>query len=108
MQGAGPLPVLGVCYQTAIDRVAMNVAELLCSLVGTPHVEIVIAGLPERTLAAADRNGELKRLNRSVEGAGFWLVDEQVNVLGHDDVCEYEEFIPLPDSFKCGLEEVAA
>ena len=47
MVEAAPLPVFGTIAQSGLDRVAMDVAELLHELLVIADVEIVVALLPE-------------------------------------------------------------
>jgi hypothetical protein len=46
---AAPLPFCRFFDQSAFDRIAMQVEQLLHELALTPHVAIIIALLPERT-----------------------------------------------------------
>ena len=50
---AAPLPLLWFEQQSAIQRIAMHVAQLLDSLALAPQVEIVEAGLPDVWLLRA-------------------------------------------------------
>ena len=43
----GPRPIFGARHQSALHGVAVHVAEFFCPLLRIPHVEIVVAGLPE-------------------------------------------------------------
>src|SRR5438477_5231204 len=51
MAKAAPLPIFRALHQSPLHRVAMYVAQLFNLLLFTSHVEIVVAGLPERTTA---------------------------------------------------------
>jgi len=66
----------------------MNVAELLGELALAPHVEVVVARLPERLRGAqrqSARDRLLERLQRLCEPPLFRFAHQQVDVLGHDD-----------------------
>ena len=53
------------------------------------------------------RHGKLESLNGSIECGLFWFVHQQMNMLGHDDVSDDDEFVALPDAFESRFEEVA-
>ena len=79
MAEAAPRPILGALDQGSFHGIAVDVAQLLDSLVVGPHVEIVVAGLPER---AAFRWSELvgcvllEHLQRFRESAALWFADQ--------------------------------
>ena len=82
----------------------MNVSQLLKKLVVIVDIEIVIALLPEmfRFADEPSRDALLERLDRVGEGAALRLAEQQMNVLGHDDVSEDAHFVSTPDTFQRG------
>ena len=60
--------------------------------------------LPQETRLADEpsRDALLERLDRIGEGAALRLAEQQMNVLGHDDVPEDTQFVSTPDSFQRG------
>ncbi len=44
---ATPFPIFGICSQSALHRIAMNVAQLLDETLVAAHVVVVVALLPE-------------------------------------------------------------
>ena len=69
----------------------MNVPQFLYEAVVTANIVIVIASLPEGSDGQRQGrpcDGNLKALNGSRQRRVFWLGDQKVNVLRHDDVSE--------------------
>lgn len=102
MPETAPRPILGLFHQPTLDRIAMNVSQLLDPLLVGEHVEVVVAHLPEllstpfeklggRTFQAAHGCGQLLKL---------WLGKEKMDVLGHDHIAEEKELMPLADAFE--------
>jgi hypothetical protein len=92
--------------EPARDRVAVHVAKLLDVFGFGVDVEVIVATLPEGPLPALDSNRELERLKRlgQEDAAGF--TDQQMHVLGHDNVAGDEELVPDAHGFQRALEEV--
>lgn len=92
---AGPEPVFGFGDEAAGDWVAMHVVELLDVLVVAENVEVVVAGLPEGTFGVTLRNGKFERLEGLEERdvAVVRFADEEVDVLGHDNVAENADVV---------------
>jgi hypothetical protein len=103
----GPRPVFGSFDEASGDGVAVHVLDLFDSLVVGEDVEVVVAGLPEGCRGEALGDGEFQGL----EGFGEWvfgrLAEEQVDVLGHDDVAEDFEVIAFAGEFEGVLEDVS-
>ncbi len=84
----------------------MNIAQLLAKLIVIANIKIVITLLP-KMLRSADqptRDSLLERLDRISELAVLRLAEQQMNVLGHDDISEHPQAVNMSDSFKRGLE----
>jgi len=86
--------------------VAVHIPQLLDALFFREDVEVVVASLPERTLAPPQRDGELDCLDDLVEAGLPRLVHQQVDVLRHDHVSADDEFVLVPDSLQRVFEEV--
>jgi hypothetical protein len=67
----------------------MNVPELLDELVLAPDIEVVVTSLPKGIPSAQGKpscDSLLQRLNGFRETAALRFIDEQVHMLGHDNV----------------------
>src|SRR5271157_1448208 len=95
MAKTAPRPMFRFCDQPALHRIAVNVAQLLDALALRPHVEIVIASLPEVCPVTNQTAGN--RLLDGLHGAGqrsvLRLADQQMHVLGHDHVTDEIEVV---------------
>src|SRR5271157_3211799 len=95
MAKTAPRPMFRFCDQPALHRIAVNVAKLLDALALRPHVEIVIASLPEVCQVTNQTAGN--RLLDGLHGAGqrsvLRLADQQMHVLGHDHVTDEIEVV---------------
>src|SRR6185312_6459758 len=109
MAKAAPGPVLGLFDETSLDGVAVQVAQLLHMFLLGKDVEVVVSGLPElgpfafeyfRCLALEDAECGGERLD-------FWLGEQQVDVLGHEDIAEEKELVTLSKLLECFLEDDA-
>ena len=109
MTVAAPLPILGGLYESARDRVAMKVAQLLRPLLLREDVEVVVAGLPERgggfSASQAARDQLFQHLDGGAEMVCARLTYQQMDVFGHDDVAEDVESVPAPDLFQGAFED---
>jgi len=88
----------------------MDVAQLLDPLGFAPHVEIVVARLPERRAFGAPqllRGDLLQHLQRDRQPPAFGFADQQVDVFGHDHISGDEESIPSPHPLQRLLEDCA-
>jgi hypothetical protein len=109
MPETAPHPLLGTLHQPPLDRIAVQVAQLLDQLALTPHIEVIIALLPER--AASGKRPQLtphvllEHLNRQRQLAPLGLADQQVHVLGHDHVSAHVEPVPLPNPLQRPFED---
>lgn len=101
MAEARPCPFLRLLHQAPMDWVAMNVTKLFRRLLRIPDIEIVVARLPEGTLRSSLGNGELEGLNRSIKVDAFGLIDQEVHMLGHDDVSDHNELVSPADCLEC-------
>jgi hypothetical protein len=104
-----PAPILRSFHKTSGDRIAVHVLQLFDSLVMGEHIEVVITGLPERTLREAFWDRELEGLKRFGKRnlVVFRFTDEEVNMLRHDDVAEDLEVVPPPGLFERVEEDVS-
>ena len=101
-----PAPVLRSFDKSPDDRIPVHILQLFDSLVVGEDVEVVVAGLPEGSLSEALRDRQLERLKRPRERqfVVFGFAEEQVDVLGHDDVAE-DLVVVTPASEFEGVEE---
>src|SRR5947209_2064929 len=107
MREARPRPIVRLRYETASDRIAVDVAKLLDALGFGVYVEVVIARLPKGALGALNRDGNLERLERFGESGDPRLAQEKVDVLGHNDVSGDEEAVAEADGFERLLKQGA-
>jgi hypothetical protein len=109
MAEARPWPVLGFLDEAAFDRVAVDVSQLLHVLLVSQDVEVIVPGLPELSSFAFEELGGLGLEDSYGCGQRVELRfgEEQVDVLGHDDVAEEEELVSLADSFEGFFEDDA-
>ncbi len=82
---AAPWPVFRPPDQPTMDRVAVDVFQFLDALLGAPHVEVIVTGLPEEPVVCVQflGSGLLQRLYRPGESSAFGFREKQVDVLGH-------------------------
>ena len=107
MAKAAPLPVLRFRTQSALDRIAMEVAQLLKELFIIAYLAILGARLPEG-LGIADqpaRDARLQRFHRIGERRPLRLAEEQRNVLRHDHVTVDEPPEATPNPLQCKFED---
>lgn len=102
-----PAPVFGVHHEAAFDRVAVHVLQFLDPLVMSEDVEIVVAGLPERTFREAPGDGNLQGLQGPRQEIVGRFADEQMTVFGHDDVAEDFELVMAAGAFERVEEDVS-
>ena len=100
MKKARPCSVLGLLYQSASYRVAMDIFQFLDMLAGGEHVEIIITRLPERALSALNGYRKFQRLDGFREQRLLRFRYQQVDVLRYDDLSEDMEVIPDAHFFK--------
>lgn len=82
------MPVFGFHHEAAFNWIAVHVLQLLDPFVVSEDVEIVVAGLPERTFREASGDRDFQGLQSFRQEIVGRFTDEQVNVLRHDDVAE--------------------
>jgi hypothetical protein len=98
----------GVCGQSAFYRVAMHISQFLSSLSFAGDDKIVIATLPELGFARMFQFSGgllLQHLHHCRKRAPTSLVDEQMNVLWHQDIPGDCEPVPNACSFEFSLED---
>src|SRR5271157_4194029 len=102
MAKAAPRPIFRFLDQPALYGIAVNVAQLLDALALSPHVEIVIAGLPEvlEVTNQPSRNRLFDGLHRAGQRSVFRFADQQMHVLGHDHIADYIEVVASPALFQ--------
>jgi hypothetical protein len=85
----------------------VHILQLLDVLAVGEDVEVVVAGLPEVFVVAFEEFGGFSL--EDAEGCGqrvsFGFGEEQVNVLGHEDVTEDVELVALAKSFEDFFED---
>ena len=88
MVEAAPAVVFGFVDEAAGDGIAVDVLDLFDKLAGGEGVEVVVAGLPELFAGAFEEFGRFAfdDTEEGGEGAGFRLVRQEVDVLGHEYV----------------------
>lgn len=105
---AAPRPLLRGFDQTALHRVAMHVAQFLNALALGVDVEIVIAALPERfAVAQMTGDGLFECLHRFCERFRLRFGHEEMDVLRHDDITEYVEFVMFACLFEGAFAAIA-
>ena len=106
MAVSGPRPVFRGFDKASGDWVAMHVLEFFDSFVVGEDVEVVVAGLPEGFRCEALRDGKFEGLDcfREWDFVVEGFAEEEVDVLGHDDVAEDFEVVTLAGEFE-GVEE---
>jgi len=124
---AAPIPIFRTFTQSALHRIAVDVTEFLHKLAIVADVEIVIAFLPEMlgevptqantglewgTLATrrgtrdqAARHSLLQRLESVGEQTAFRFADQQVNMLGHNDISVNAESETAPHTLQREFED---
>jgi hypothetical protein len=100
--------MLRVCYETAFDRVAVNVLEHFGESFFAADVAVEVAVLPKLLAGTSKLSG--RRLFEGFEELSeqdvLGLVDEQMDVLGHEDVGIDTGFMAEPGPFEDGLDDV--
>ena len=101
-----PAPVLRPFHEASSDWIAVHVFQLFDSLVVGEDVEVVVAGLPEGFRAETLRDRQLEGLDRlrKRDLVVQRFADEEMDVLGHDDVAEDFEVVASAGEFE-GVEE---
>jgi len=91
-----------------MDGVAVDVLQFLDTLLGAPHVEVIVTGLPEAPVVSVEflGHGLLQRLYRAGESGAFGFADEQVNVFGHDHVADHVESVAATGLLERTLEDL--
>ncbi len=99
---AAPWPVFGLCHQAAGYRVAVHVTEFFSELPLGEDVEVVVAGLPEVLAVAFEalRGFVFEDVESYSQGVGFGFGDEEMDVLGHEDVAVEKETVTSAESFE--------
>lgn len=85
---AGPRPLLGLCDQAALDRIAVDIAEHVGAGIVATDVAVVVTRLPKlhsrsAQLARGDLFDGFEKLSNE---DGRRLVHQQMNMLRHQDV----------------------
>lgn len=102
MPEAAPWPVFGFLNEAALDWIAMNVAEFLDEFGMGQDVEVVVAALPELLAVAFETFGGFvfEYVQSDGERVKLRLGDEEVDVLGHEDVTEDIKLVAGTESFE--------
>jgi hypothetical protein len=106
---ATPWPVFRFFDEASFDRVAVEVAQLFDRLFVGEDVEVVVTGLPEVGSFTLEEFGglSLEDAQGGLHGVELRFAEEKVDVLGHEDVAEEVELVPLTESFEDFFEEDA-
>src|ERR1035437_539396 len=106
MVEAAPLVVAGRCNQSAFHRVAMNVAYHFRASLFTMDVAIKVTFLPELLALTSQfaRSDLLDGFEKLGHEDRWWFVDEQMNVLGHQDVGVNPRLMSRTSQFQYGLD----
>jgi hypothetical protein len=100
--------MLRVCYETAFDRVAVNVLEHFGESFFAADVAVKVTVLPK--LLAGTSELSRRRLFEGFEELSEQdvrgLVDEQMDVFGHEDVGIDTGLVAEPGPFEDGLDDV--
>jgi hypothetical protein len=89
----------------------MHVLEFFDGLIVVPHVDVIIATLPEPSIS---RHLEFSRhlLFQNLQDGGGWEIasfaDQQRNMLGHDDLSGGDEGMALPELLPLLLEDAVS
>jgi hypothetical protein len=105
-----PLPIFRALGESTVNRISVDVPQLLDSFGVAPYVEVVITRLPERRSfyhTKFARGILLKHLQRDGQFAALRFTDQQVDMFRHDDIAAHEESIPMAGFFQ-GLEKTIA
>jgi len=102
---AGVGPVFGGFDQASGDGVLVHVVELFEEFPGGEDVEIVVAGLPEGFGFGLLRDGEFQGLEGFGQGCCGGFTEEEVDVLGHEDVSVDVEAVTLAGFLEGSFEE---
>jgi hypothetical protein len=110
---ATPFPLFGSRYQTTFYWIAMYVAQLFDALRRTAHIKVIETLLPDRTgadAAVVNQLGEplLDDFHYDRRIAYIRFADQEVEMLGHDDVADHHKSISLPCTLQNAQEEIAA
>jgi hypothetical protein len=103
---AAPAVVFGFGDEASGDWIAVDVLDLLFELAGGEDVEVVVARLPEVGAGAFEEFGGLALDDSEDRGErmGIWLVEEEMDVFGHQDAGVEEEVVgaasPFDDLFE--------
>ena len=86
----------------------MDVTDFFYEFAGGEGVEVVVAGFPEFFAGALQEFGGFSLDDSESRGECviFWFADEDVDVLGHEDVGEEGEFVGLPGPLNDLFEDV--
>ena len=106
-----PFPILRSLHQSSLDRIAMDVAQLLDAFRFAPYRKIVIADLPElRELFRAQllRRDLLEHLYRHGQSRAFRFAEKQVHMLRHHHITRDVAAVPGADSLQFCLESIFA
>ena len=70
-------------------------------------VEVVVAGLPERTFVTPSGDRDFEGLKSFREGFVRRLANEEMHVLRHDDVAQEFELVVVADAFEGVQEDIS-
>ncbi len=95
IQFLNPLPI--PAHHKIIESFLPNVPGLERLL---PQLPLRRAAPPSPFSEQTPRKALLQHLHDRRRRAPVWLADQQVNVLGHDYVADYDKAIPFPHLFQ--------
>ena len=99
---AAPWPVFRSLNKAAFNRITVDIAQLLCELGIGEHVEVVVAGMPVPRPVTSELFGclRLEGAKDAVQLDQLRFIDEQMNVLRHENVAEDVEPMSLSKTFE--------
>jgi len=107
MPKTGPRPIFRFLNQSALDRIAVHVAQLLHPLLFVVNVEIVVPRLPEWPLPALNRHRQFQRLNCFAQKCFLWFTDQKVNMFRHDHISADHKIVTEAHGLQRPLEQAA-
>lgn len=89
-----------------LNRIAVYIPKLLHALAFGINIEVVVAGLPEWPLFATHSDGQLQGLESFGKNGIPWLAEQQVDMLGHDNISGHPKVVSHTHCLKRSFEEV--
>jgi len=99
---AAPLPAFRILHQASPHRIPVDVPQLLYPLLLAPHVEVIVARLPEvpADLHSSPCHGLLHRLHCHRQRFPLRLSHQQMHVFRHYHITDYPEAVATTSRFQ--------